>query len=82
MKDLAEGIEVKVKIAEYTLDRGKYVIDENKIYFLGNLNNKVGEWLQCELSSLVTRSYNELITARVGIFFEVPVNTEVYFENV
>lgn len=86
MQELANGISVGIKIAEYTLDHGKYIINNDKIYFSGTLSSKQDGWYYAnankKIKSLVSKSYTDLINARIGIFFEVPLNTEIYFENV
>ena len=71
-------------------ENNKYVIGD--IFFEGALNFKkkgseTGDgWLYASadnyINSKVSRSYSELISKRVGIFFNLPLNTDFYFENV
>jgi hypothetical protein len=73
------------KIASYNLENGKYNIEE--LYFSGSLTFKENSgWLYSSsnkfITSLVSKSYSELLNKKVGIFLETPVNKEVYFENI
>lgn len=86
MKDTVQGGQIRVRVAEYTLDHGKYTIDESKVYFNGYFISKQDGWFYLSknkwIETTVSKSYTDLINARVGIFFETPLNTDIYFENV
>ena len=72
---------ITFQIAEYTLDHGVYKINQNAVYFSGDLKMS-GDWATANISSGVSKSYTDLINARIGIFFKTPLNTEIYLENV
>ena len=80
-----EGSEIKVIVAEYTLDRGRYTL--GNIYFEGEFKSKHNDgWFYTsankQIFSRVSKSYTDLITARIGIFFKTPRDMDVYFENI
>ena len=80
-----KGSEIKVIVAEYTLDRGRYTL--GNIYFEGEFKSKHNDgWFYTsankQIFSRVSKSYTDLITARIGIFFKTPRDMDVYFENI
>ena len=72
---------VDFQIAEYTLDHGVYKINQDAIYFEGSLKMS-GEWATASILSKVSKSYTDLINAKIGIFFKTPLNVDIYFENI
>lgn len=80
-----KGSEIKVIVAEYTLDHGRYTLGDT--YFEGEFKSKHNDgWFYTsankQIFSRVSKSYTDLITARIGIFFKTPRNMDVYFENI
>jgi len=80
-----KGSEIKVIVAEYTLDHGRYTLGD--IYFEGEFKSKHNDdWFYTsankQIFSRVSKSYTDLITARIGIFFKTPRDMDVYFENI
>jgi hypothetical protein len=41
-----------------------------------------GEWATTSILSKVSKSYTDLIKAKIGIFFKTPLNVDIYFENI
>lgn len=72
---------VDFQIAEYILDHGVYKINQDAIYFEGSLKMS-GEWATASILSKVSKSYTDLINAKIGIFFKTPLNVDIYFENI
>ena len=79
-KMTASSKTVTFQIAEYTLDKGVYKVNQNAIYFEGSLTMS-GDWATANILSKVSKSYTDLINARIGIFFKTPLNVDIYFEN-
>ena len=89
--DTSRAAEIKVKIAEYTLDHGKYIINQDStgkenVYLEGSFIAQKDGWFYLSedkwVQSQVSKSYIDLIETRVGIFFETPLNVDFYFENI
>jgi hypothetical protein len=41
-----------------------------------------GDWATANILSKVSKSYTDLINAKIGIFFKTPLDVDIYFENV
>lgn len=84
MQKFSNGSNIEVLVAEYTLDHGKYNLGTT--YFKGSFEASEGDWFYTsdnkQIVSKVSKSKSDLTTARVGIFFETPLDKDVYFENV
>jgi hypothetical protein len=87
----------KAMVSEIDYKAGKYYIynEQTNQYTISNgLYNKDTQYYKREcwyyltsedgniVKSLVSKSYTDLINARIGIFFNTPLDKEVYFENV
>lgn len=82
-----DGSNIEVVIGEYTLSNGQYTLKENGKYFQGKLSKSSDGWLYAvdennKFKSLVSKSYSDLINARIGIFINTPVGKNYYLENV
>lgn len=79
----ADGNEIHFVIAEYTLENGVYTLGEE--YFSGSFvkkDEKEGWLYGTPVESLVSKSYSDLISKRIGIFFKTELNKDFYFENI
>ena len=84
MKNSTHSSNIKFNIATYDLNNGVYTLKD--IFFTGAFAFNEGEWFYGSedkyILSKTSKSYNDLINSKIGIFFEIPINLDIYFENV
>jgi hypothetical protein len=84
MKNSTHSSNIKFNIATYDLNNGVYTLKD--IFFTGAFTFNEGEWFYGSedkyILSKTSKSYNDLINSKIGIFFEIPIDLDIYFENV